>query len=983
MQRTRASSSISSPRHDNLGSTPTESARNVALLHGSAQRLSLGSRPRRTWGRLIAFTVFHCLDYGTNLAVMILLAITEEPELLFPLLVAHLITCAFCVYATALDEDIRNFARNRCWGFLVYALAVFCLGVMQFIQVKLAWRDFRGRRARNNQPLQVASRVTKYHCKAVDGAFEGVVFAAVQFYMFMTQGWNSCEKLTGQCALVSCGQDKDCVPFDTEIWVFLVVSGSLSFVSAGTGLLELDHSVSASTASMLDERSSMIFVHILFRTSEVAARLWLFVLSLWVLLPLNGWIACALWVLDYLITGTILLFFGGREKSCWIVLLFTLPMIAANVVQFVDSPIYASSVRCVNRALFWFRSLELVTFAVLCGPFLPIEWYNRSFQNPWDVLIHLHGWSLFAGAGFVFCYYSISFGYWAFRRNEPDLYSAAAKGDVHAIENLLNETITTELNQLDSQGFAPLHLALRKGSLPVLQLLLRRGADVGLPCGPSLGSCCGDRPLHIAARKGWVAGVHALLAARADPALQNARGKMAAEVARGEARQLLQVTGGLGDAAAGPPVRSGSYLPPLGRSADENTGAPLTATVSVEPALDSDLQRLLRTQSTASQGHKQRRSEVGQFRAPGLSSYVVQHGAGALSRVFLHQLQPVSEGVAPIGLDSFQILDTLGEGTFGIVWLVALVSNPGKRYALKVLHSKQYRMQYMLARARHERHILKAAKHPCIVRLEYAFHTPQRELALVMELCQHGDLQNYLVRFGVPGLPEANVRRWAAQIILALQYLHNRDVIFRDLKTENIVLDASMRAKLTDFGLAKARAQRRGARSFVGSQGYVAPEVTKAMEPYNFAVDLYSLGVVVWVCLSGGIIMIDEDGEERIPPNSPDSFQRYLENPEMMVMEGVTARVGVPFSMAAKSLLKGLTALDPAARTTIPEAKRHEFFVAGSDPVLATAEDWKTFVPVPRHHEAEGESSVSTPTSSQSSSAWSFRPGSSAVGSVQ
>lgn len=136
----------------------------------------------------------------------------------------------------------------------------------------------------------------------------------------------------------------------------------------------------------------------------------------------------------------------------------------------------------------------------------------------------------------------------------------------------------------------------------------------------------------------------------------------------------------------------------------------------------------------------------------------------------------------------------------------------------------------MRERALQERRVLKEARHPFIVRLHAAFHTPADELALVMEYCPSGDLNDLLVRCGRPGLAEITVRKVLAEVLLALQYLHeDLDVVYRDLKPENIVFDAAMRAKLTDFGLARIGAARTGgASSFCGSKFYVAPEAPGA-----------------------------------------------------------------------------------------------------------------------------------------------------------
>merc|ERR1712100_842015 len=91
-----------------------------------------------------------------------------------------------------------------------------------------------------------------------------------------------------------------------------------------------------------------------------------------------------------------------------------------------------------------------------------------------------------------------------------------------------------------------------------------------------------------------------------------------------------------------------------------------------------------------------------------------------------------------------------------------------------------------------------------IVRLLCALRTNHDEMALVMEFCPNGNLNQLIVTRGQPGLDEGIVRKLFGEVLLALEYLHEvMSVGFRDLKPENVVLDGAMHAKLTDFGLSK------------------------------------------------------------------------------------------------------------------------------------------------------------------------------------
>ncbi len=119
-----------------------------------------------------------------------------------------------------------------------------------------------------------------------------------------------------------------------------------------------------------------------------------------------------------------------------------------------------------------------------------------------------------------------------------------------------------------------------------------------------------------------------------------------------------------------------------------------------------------------------------------------------------------------------------------------------------------------------------------------------------MDYYPGGNLNEYICRAG--RLCEDIAKIYIAEIILALEELHKRNVIFRDLKSENIVLDSEGHIKLIDFGLAKEGVDhsQKGGRSFCGSLAYLAPEMIKK-SGHGKAIDWYSLGVIFYEMLTG------------------------------------------------------------------------------------------------------------------------------------
>ena len=146
-----------------------------------------------------------------------------------------------------------------------------------------------------------------------------------------------------------------------------------------------------------------------------------------------------------------------------------------------------------------------------------------------------------------------------------------------------------------------------------------------------------------------------------------------------------------------------------------------------------------------------------------------------------------------------------------------------------------------------ERNVLSFTNHPFIVGLNYAFQTIDR-LFLILDYCPGGNLSEHIQR--EKGFKEEKAKFYLCQIILAIENLHKRDIIFRDLKPDNVVLDENGNALLTDFGLSKEGIlDNRAATSFCGSLAYLAPEMVKR-EGHGKSVDWYLLGVIFYEMLS-------------------------------------------------------------------------------------------------------------------------------------
>jgi serine/threonine protein kinase len=195
----------------------------------------------------------------------------------------------------------------------------------------------------------------------------------------------------------------------------------------------------------------------------------------------------------------------------------------------------------------------------------------------------------------------------------------------------------------------------------------------------------------------------------------------------------------------------------------------------------------------------------------------------------------------------FAIVRVLGIGGFGKVYLVEHLSTE-RKYAMKVLKKEVLRQTKQIVHTINERQILSKNASPFLVRLHYAFQTPDR-LFMVMDFAAGGELFMHIREHNY--LTEERTRFYAAELLVALDWLHSRGAIYRDLKPENVLLDAEGHIKLSDFGLSKLGIKMdQAAFSICGTPEYMAPEVLRG-EGHNKAADYWSLGALLYVMLGG------------------------------------------------------------------------------------------------------------------------------------
>lgn len=211
----------------------------------------------------------------------------------------------------------------------------------------------------------------------------------------------------------------------------------------------------------------------------------------------------------------------------------------------------------------------------------------------------------------------------------------------------------------------------------------------------------------------------------------------------------------------------------------------------------------------------------------------------------------VNPGRIKLGPQDFELKKVLGKGGYGKVFQVRKTTgaDANSYFAMKVLKKASIvRNQKDTAHTRAERNILEAVRHPFIVELVYAFQTGGK-LYLILEYLSGGELFMHLEREGI--FLEDTACFYLCEIILALEHLHNLGIIYRDLKPENVLLDAKGHVKLTDFGLCKEHIQEGiVTHTFCGTIEYMAPEIL-TRSGHGKAVDWWSLGALMYDMLTG------------------------------------------------------------------------------------------------------------------------------------
>uniref|UniRef100_A0A672IHQ9 G protein-coupled receptor kinase n=1 Tax=Salarias fasciatus TaxID=181472 RepID=A0A672IHQ9_SALFA len=214
---------------------------------------------------------------------------------------------------------------------------------------------------------------------------------------------------------------------------------------------------------------------------------------------------------------------------------------------------------------------------------------------------------------------------------------------------------------------------------------------------------------------------------------------------------------------------------------------------------------------------------------------------------------------------------TLGKGGFGEVCAVQ-VKHTGQMYACKKLDKRKLKKKGGERLALLEKHILEKVNSLFIVNLAYAYDS-KTHLCLVMDLMTGGDLKFHIYHLGERGLRMERVVYYTAQITTGILHLHAMDIVYRDMKPENVLLDGKGQCRLSDLGLAVELPQGKMICQKAGTSGYMAPEILK-QEHYRTSVDWWALGCSIYEMVAGRLPF--KDFREKV--QSDEVTRRTLED---------------------------------------------------------------------------------------------------------
>ncbi|XP_050985641.1 serine/threonine-protein kinase SIK3 homolog isoform X3 [Labeo rohita] len=261
----------------------------------------------------------------------------------------------------------------------------------------------------------------------------------------------------------------------------------------------------------------------------------------------------------------------------------------------------------------------------------------------------------------------------------------------------------------------------------------------------------------------------------------------------------------------------------------------------------------------------------------------------------------------PVRVGYYEMERTIGKGNFAVVKLATHIITKAK-VAIKIVDKTQLDDEN-LKKIFREVQIMKMLRHPHIIRLYQVMET-ERMIYLVTEYASGGEIFDHLVAHG--RMAEKDARRKFKQIVAAVYFCHCRNIVHRDLKAENLLLDHNLNIKIADFGFSNLFSRGQLLKTWCGSPPYAAPELFEGKEYDGPKVDIWSLGVVLYVLVCGALPF---DGST-------------LQNLRARVLSG---KFRIPFFMSTdcEYLIRHMLVLEPSRRLSMEQICKNKWMRQG------------------------------------------------------
>ena len=259
-------------------------------------------------------------------------------------------------------------------------------------------------------------------------------------------------------------------------------------------------------------------------------------------------------------------------------------------------------------------------------------------------------------------------------------------------------------------------------------------------------------------------------------------------------------------------------------------------------------------------------------------------------------------------LDNYEILSILGEGTFGIVKL-AQDKKTKEKVAIKILEKKKIKAEEDKRRVKTEIEILQRMSHINVIKTKKILKDLEN-IYIIMEYCEKGELFHHIEKEICLSNDEA--ASYFYQLINGLEYIHQKGIVHRDLKLENILLSKNNILKIIDFGLSSYYYSNKLLSTPCGSPCYASPELLSGQKYDGILIDVWSTGVILYAMLCG-YLPFDDDNHGTL-------YKRII-NTELDIPEHLEED--------SVDMLKKILVNEPKKRITIKEIKKHKFYIKG------------------------------------------------------